>query len=167
MAVPYVGEIRMFAGTFAPVGWAFCDGTPLPISENEVLFQLIGTSFGGDGQATFNLPDLRGRIPLHRDNTFTFTQAAGTEQETITVQQMPVHSHAALASLDNAGGSVPTGNVTGQVGAAQIYREVPPAVAMKAQSLSPAGGSQPHENCQPFLCVNYIISMFGMFPSQT
>ena len=172
MAQPYVGEIRMFAGTFEPVGWAFCDGTPMPIAQNEVLFQLIGTTFGGDGQASFNLPNLQGRIPLHRGPgpdsvNYPFAQAAGTEQETLTIQQIPIHNHAALASLNNAGASVPTGNLTGQVGATQIYREATPASAMKAGSLSPAGGSQPHENCQPFTCINYIISLFGIFPSQT
>ena len=168
MAQPYVGEIRMFAGNFAPAGWMFCDGQLLPISENETLFQLIGTTYGGDGESTFALPNLQSRVPVHQQaNPYQLAATGGVEAVTLSVNQMPNHNHALLASLDNAGGSAPTGNVTGQVGATQIYREALPAAAMKAQSLSPAGGSQPHENCQPFLCVNYIISLFGIFPSPT
>lgn len=171
MAQPYVGEIRMFAGNFAPAGWMFCDGQLLPISENETLFQLIGTTYGGDGESTFALPGLQGRIPVHQGTggggTYQLAEAAGTETVTLTVNQIPNHSHPALASLNNAGASAPTGNVTGQVGATQIYREAAPAAVMKAQSLGPAGGSQPHENFQPYLCVNYIISLFGIFPSPT
>lgn len=172
MPEPYVGEIRMFAGNFAPNGWMFCEGQTLPISENEVLFQLIGTTYGGDGEQTFNLPNLASRVPIHMGTgpdgtTYQLGEMAGTEQETLTVQQIPNHNHALLASLNTAGGSAVLGNVTGQVGATQIYREAPPAVAMAATAVGPAGGSQPHENTQPFLCINFIISLFGRFPSQT
>src|SRR6266481_3956801 len=124
MAQPYVGEIRMFGGNFAPAGWQFCDGTLLPISEQETLFNLIGTTYGGDGQSTFAVPDLRGRLPIHQGGGFTLAQTGGAESVTLTVSQIPGHSHAMLASLDNALGSTPTNNLVGQVGATQIYREV-------------------------------------------
>jgi microcystin-dependent protein len=167
MAQPYVGEIRMFAGNFAPAGWMFCEGQLLPISENEVLFQLIGTTYGGDGQSTFALPDLRGRVPIHQGNGFILAETGGVEQVTLTSQQIPAHNHALLASLDNAGASAVQNNVTGQVGATQIYREVAPAANMSALAIGATGGSQPHTNFQPYLCVNFIISLFGIFPSPT
>lgn len=167
MAQPYVGEIRMFAGNFAPAGWMFCEGQLLPISENETLFQLIGTTYGGDGESTFALPDLRGRIPIHQGNGFILAETGGAEEITLTVNQIAAHSHPLLASQDTAGGSSPTNNLTGQVGATQIYREVPPAAAMSALSMSATGGSQPHTNFQPYLCVDFIISLFGIFPSPT
>src|SRR3954471_15920627 len=110
MAQPYVGEIRMFGGNFAPAGWSLCDGQLLPISENEVLFQLIGTTYGGDGQSTFALPDLRGRIPLHQGNGFTLAETGGVEEVTLTVQQIPSHSHAFLASANNASTANAQGN---------------------------------------------------------
>jgi microcystin-dependent protein len=172
MAQPYVGEIRMFAGNFAPAGWMFCEGQSLPISENETLFNLIGTTYGGDGQETFNLPNLQSRVPIHMgkgpdSTTYLLAEAAGVESVTLTVQQMPNHNHPLLASLNQAGGSSPTGNLTGSVGATQIYRETTPASAMSAQAVGPAGGSQPHENLQPYLCINFIISLFGIYPSPT
>jgi microcystin-dependent protein len=171
MPEPYVGEIRMFAGNFAPAGWMFCEGAPLPISENEVLFQLIGTTYGGDGQSTFNLPNLASRVPIHMGTspsgtTYQLAEAAGTEQETLTVQQIPIHTHALLASTDIPTQNSPTSNVVGQA-AAKFYRAGTAAIQMNAQSLGPTGGSQPHENTQPFLCINFIISLFGVFPTQT
>ena len=145
-----------------------CQGQTLPISEYETLFALIGTTYGGDGQSTFNLPDLRGRLPIHMGTnagtTFVPGEAAGTESVTLTVSQLPAHNHALIASTNNAGASTPNNNVTGQVGATQIYREVAPAAAMAASAVLPVGGGQPHENRQPFLCVNFIISLFGVFP---
>ena len=167
MAQPYVGEIRMFGGNFAPAGWMFCEGQLLPISENETLFQLIGTTYGGDGQETFALPDLRGRIPIHQGNGFILAETGGAEEITLTVNQIPAHGHAMIASLNNAGGSSPTNNLTGQVGASQIYREVAPASPLAPQAVSSTGGSQPHTNFQPYLCVDFIISLFGIFPSPT
>ena len=167
MAQPYVGEIRMFAGNFAPAGWMFCEGQLLPISEYETLFNLIGTTYGGDGQSTFALPDLRGRLPLHQGGGFVLAETGGAEEITLTVQQIAAHNHALLASLNNAGGSTVSGNVTGQVGATQIYREVAPAVALSPLAMGNTGGSQPHTNFQPYLCVDFIISLFGIFPSPT
>lgn len=167
MAQPYVGEIRMFAGNFAPVGWMFCEGQLLPISENETLFQLLGTTYGGDGESTFALPDLRGRIPIHQGNGFILAETGGAEEITLTVNQIPAHTHPLLASLDVAQAATVSGNVTGQVGAAQIYREAPATIPMAAQACGPVGGSQPHTNFQPYLCVDFIISLFGLFPSPT
>ena len=167
MAQPYVGEIRMFGGNFAPAGWMFCEGQLLPISENETLFNLIGTTYGGDGQSTFALPDLRGRIPLHVGNGLTLAETGGVETVTLTVSQIPAHSHPLLASLNNAGANTPTGNVVGQVGATQIYREAPAGSPLSPSAVSAIGGSQPHNNFQPYLCIDFIISLFGIFPSPT
>ena len=172
MAQPYVGEIRMFAGNFAPAGWMFCEGQLLPISENETLFNLIGTTYGGDGQSTFALPDLRGRVPIHMGNVsfgnFTLAQAGGVEGVTLTATQMPAHTHAVQASNAVATLATPQGNLTGQA-AAKLYRAAPAGttlVSLNVQSVASTGGNQPHENFQPYLCIDFIISLFGIFPSQ-
>jgi microcystin-dependent protein len=167
MAQPYVGEIRMFGGNFAPAGWFFCEGQLLPISEYETLFNLIGTTYGGDGQSTFALPDLRGRIPLHQGNGFTLAQTGGVETVTLTVSQTPAHSHALLATGNAATGASPAGTVLATAAAATItpYGSDNPIGSLSAQALSSVGGSQPHENMQPYLCVDFIISLFGIFPS--
>jgi microcystin-dependent protein len=172
MAQPFVGEIRMFAGNFPPVGWMFCDGNPLPISENDVLFTLIGTTYGGDGQETFNLPNLQSRIPIHMGTassgtTYQIGEAAGVESVTLTVNQIPQHNHPLTASND-AGSQVNAGNaVLAAQSPVSIYRPnaVAPNVPMNASSVSPVGGSQPHDNMQPYICINYIISLFGLYPS--
>lgn len=168
MAQPYVGEIRIFAGNFAPAGWMFCDGQLLPISENETLFQLIGTTYGGDGQSTFALPDLQGRLPLHQGNGRILAETAGTEDVTLTVQQIPVHNHALLASTAFAGDSNPFNRLTATSTGASIYSAVNGVgVPLHPQALQLTGGSQPHDNLMPFLCVNFIISLFGIFPQRT
>src|SRR5688572_13924005 len=173
MAQPYVGEIRMFAGNFPPNGWMFCDGNLLPISENETLFQLIGTMYGGDGESTFALPNLQSRVPLHFGNgpdgvTYQMTEMAGVESVTLTTQQIPVHTHPLTASTADGTVPNPEGNVLAQTPAGIFpYFEDPPTSNMNAAAITPVGGSQPHENCQPFLCINYIISLFGIFPSPT
>jgi microcystin-dependent protein len=167
MAQPYVGEIRMFAGNFAPAGWMFCEGQLLPISENETLFNLIGTTYGGDGQSTFALPDLRGRLPMHFGTGFILAETGGAEEITLTVQQIPAHSHALLATA-NAGDQVnPANNLVAQNTAVQLYIEDVPNVNAGPQAIGAVGGSQPHTNFQPYLCVDFIISLFGIFPSQT
>jgi microcystin-dependent protein len=170
MPEPYVGEIRMFAGNFAPNGWMFCEGQPLPISENDVLFQLIGTTYGGDGESTFNLPNLASRIPIHMGTgpdgtTYQIGELAGTEQETLTTQQIPSHTHQPTGANTPATQTTPGGVMFGQ-GVAQNYSFVS-GINISPQSVGPDGGSQPHENTQPFLCINFIISLFGVFPSQT
>jgi microcystin-dependent protein len=172
MAQPYVGEIRMFAGNFAPAGWALCDGTPMAISENETLFQLIGTTYGGDGQETFNLPNLASRVPIHMGTspggvTYQIGEMAGTEQETLTVQQIPNHTHPFTVSNTPAQANNPSGNLYAQSTQTNLYLQDQTNVSMNAASIGPQGGSQPHENTQPFLCINFIISLFGIFPSQT
>lgn len=169
MAQPYVGEIRIFAGNFAPVGWAFCQGQLLAITENEVLFQLIGTTYGGDGQATFQLPDLRGRFPIHQGNGLVIGEIAGTETVTLTTQELPGHTHGAVAS--GAGNVVSPQNAYwstdpfGNTAAYTTPTATPPN--MNANAIGNTGGSQPHENRQPYLAVNFIISLFGVFPTQT
>ncbi|MEO8379357.1 MAG: tail fiber protein [Acidobacteriota bacterium] len=169
MAQPYVGEIRMFAGNFAPAGWMFCEGQLLPISENETLFQLIGTTYGGDGQSTFALPDLRGRIPIHQGNGFILAETGGVEEVTLSVNQIPAHSHPALCTGDLANVAAPTNNVLAAPADVNTlpYGTDAPIGAMSPQSISSVGGSQPHTNFQPYLCVDFIISLFGIFPSPT
>jgi microcystin-dependent protein len=169
---PYVGEIRMFGGNFAPNGWMFCEGQTLPISENEVLFQLIGTTYGGDGRETFNLPNLASRVPIHMGTgpdgtTYQLGEMAGTEQETLTTQQIPVHSHAFIGSSNNGTEATPAGTFPATSTTLQPYTQETPSAPFAPSSITPAGGSQPHENTQPFLCINFIISLFGVFPSQT
>jgi microcystin-dependent protein len=169
MAQPYVGEVRIFAGNFAPAGWMFCEGQLLPISENETLFQLIGTTYGGDGESTFALPDLRGRIPLHQGNSFILAETGGAEEITLTVSQIPAHSHPPLGSTANAASNDPTSNVGAKITVASVfaYGTDGPFVTLPASTIGPTGGSQPHTNFQPYLCVNFIISLFGIFPSPT
>ena len=169
MAQPYIGELRMFAGNFAPQGWLFCEGQILPISENETLFQLIGTTYGGDGESTFALPDLRGRIPLHQGNGFILAESGGAEEITLTVTQSPVHSHPFLASANTATENSPANNVLAATTGATTfaYGTDAPLPTLHPTTLAPAGGSQPHTNFQPYLCINFIISLFGIFPSPT
>jgi len=167
MAQPYVGEIRMFAGNFAPAGWMFCEGQLLPISENETLFQLIGTTYGGDGQSTFALPDLRGRIPIHQGSGFVLAETGGAEEITLTVNQIAAHSHPLRVSSASATGTSP---VPGQVLAVALqdaYVEDLTPTNLNAAAIGMTGGSQPHTNFQPYLCVDFIISLFGIFPSPT
>ena len=167
MAQPYVGEIRMFAGNFAPAGWMFCEGQLLPISENETLFQLIGTTYGGDGESTFALPDLRGRIPIHQGNGFILAETGGVEEVTLTVPQIPAHSHPFLASTGGGNLNTPSGNLVAESAAVKIYIEDTPIAQMSPLAVGAVGGSQPHTNFQPYLCVDFIISLFGIFPSPT
>jgi microcystin-dependent protein len=167
VAQPYVGEIRIFAGNFAPAGWMFCDGQLLPISENETLFNLIGTTYGGDGENTFGLPDLRGRLPLHQGNGFALAQAGGVETVTLQTQQIPTHNHPMMASTAAGTQNAPSKSVTAASPSVLLYVGDVTDNNLAASAVSPTGGSQPHNNFQPYLCVNFIISLFGIFPSQT
>ena len=167
MAQPYIGEIRMFAGNFAPAGWSFCEGQLLQIAENETLFQLIGTTYGGDGESTFGLPDLRGRVPIHQGSGFVLAEGGGVEQVTLTLAQVPAHRHAlvgvaAAGNQTSAASALPASsfNVT-------PYLNQAPDGTMSPQAVTPVGGSQPHTNFQPYLCVEFIISLFGIFPNAT
>ena len=165
MGNPYVGEIRMFGGNFAPYGWAFCQGQLLPISENPTLFQLIGTTYGGDGQSTFALPDLRGRLPVHVGPGFVLGQIAGSETVTLTSSTTPAHNHAVVATSNPNTVAVPGANylATGP----DIYDQNVAGNATMAPAISSTGGNQPHNNFQPYLCIDFIISLFGIFPSQS
>lgn len=167
MAQPYVGEIRMFAGNFAPAGWMFCEGQLLSISENETLFNLIGTTYGGNGQDTFALPDLRGRLPLHMGNGFILAETGGVEEVTLTVSQIPAHSHSLLASTSAGTNTSPVINVLAESVVINPYIEDQANSNMNPDAVSAVGGSQPHTNFQPYLCINFIISLFGIFPSPT
>lgn len=166
MAQPYVGEIRMFAGNFAPAGWMFCEGQLLPISENETLFQLLGTTYGGDGQSTFALPDLRGRTPIHQGNGFILAETGGAEEITLTVNQIAAHSHAWLASNAAARSRSAVLNLPAEA-ASDGYVQPGTLVNLSPSAVGSTGGSQPHTNFQPYLCVDFIISLFGIFPSPT
>ena len=167
MAQPYVGEIRMFGGNFAPAGWMFCEGQLLPISENETLFQLIGTTYGGDGESTFALPDLRGRIPIHQGNGFILAETGGAEEITLTVNQIPSHGHPFLASGVSGSATDTSNSHPAHSLNVTPYINANPDASMKATVVQPVGGSQPHTNFQPYLCIDFIISLFGIFPSPT
>ena len=164
MAQPYVGEIRMFAGNFAPAGWMFCEGQLLPISENETLFNLIGTTYGGDGESTFALPDLRGRLPVHQGNGFILAETGGAEEITLTVQQIPAHCHPLLALDRPRQLEHPCREPAGRDNDDNLYIDDAPNSNLSPVAISPTGGSQPHTNFQPYLCVDFIISLFGIFP---
>lgn len=167
MAQPYVGEIRMFSGNFAPAGWMFCEGQLLPISEYETLFQLIGTTYGGDGESTFSLPDLRGRLPIHQGNGFILAETGGVETVTLTPSQIPAHGHALLGSTSPATSASPEQRRVASPAFDLFASASAPAAPLNAQSIAATGGSQPHSNMQPYLCVSFIISIFGIFPTPT
>lgn len=164
----FIGEIRMFGGNFAPLGWALCNGQLLPIAENEALFTLIGTTYGGDGQSTFALPDLRGRVPLHQSSTYPIGQSGGQEAIILTSQTTPGHTHqlsasAQVGTLNSPAGAFLAPNPVSAI--LQFGGDEP--VLYPPNLVTPQGGSQPHENLQPFQCVNFIISLEGIFPSQS
>jgi microcystin-dependent protein len=170
--MPYLGEIRMFAGGFAPLGWELCDGRILPIAEHDALFQLIGTTYGGDGQETFALPDLQGRVPIHMGTgpggvTYQLAETGGVEEVTLTVQQIPAHTHALLASRGAGNTANASGNVPAASPSVDLYIQDSPSVALPANTLGPSGGSQPHSNLMPHLAVTFIINTSGVFPTQT
>ena len=168
MGSPFVGEIRMFGGSFAPAGWSFCDGSLQLIANNSTLFNLIGTTYGGDGQSTFGLPNLLGRVPIHMGTggggTYVIGQLSGAESVTLTLNQIPLHNHTPQAS--NTGGSdTPNNNFWGKSTTGKPYALPSGALVMNAGAVQSSGGSQPHNNLIPYTCINYIISLFGVFPS--
>jgi microcystin-dependent protein len=166
MSQPFIGEIRMFAGNFAPLNWAFCDGSLIPISENDTLFNLIGTTYGGDGVQNFALPNLSCRIPIHQGPGFIIGQMSGVESVTLNINQIPQHTHAPVASNVAADSTNPSASVWGLATQARPYSAAAPTGPMHPASVGPSGGSQPHDNMAPFLVVSFIISLFGIFPSQ-
>lgn len=164
MSDPYIGEIRMFGGNFAPVGWLLCQGQLLPISEFDALFNLIGTTYGGDGQQTFALPNLQSRIPVHVGNGMPLGQTGGTETVTLITNQLPVHTHAPVAA---AVATTPSPNNAFWASYANMeFSNQPPATPMAPNALSPSGGNQPHENMPPFLAINFILAYEGIYPPQ-
>lgn len=171
MSQPYVGEIRMFGGNFAPNGWHFCDGTLLPIDQYETLFNLIGTTYGGDGQATFGLPDLRGRIALHQGagpgitHNYVIGEVAGVESVTLTTNTIPIHNHPWMASTAAASNPSPNSNVLAASATISPFVLDVAGPQLVSSTVQFVGGSQPHDNMMPFLCVNFILSLFGVYPS--
>ena len=171
MSEPFVGEIRMFAGNFAPRGWAFCDGQLLAVSQNDALFSLLGTIYGGDGRTTFGLPDMRGRIPIHAGHGPGLSERrlgakGGAEQVTLTVNQMPSHGHPARADTAIGTEANPSGNVTATSTAVDIYFDGTANSNMSSEAITHVGGSRSHTNLMPYLCVHFIIALFGNYPSR-
>jgi len=164
MAEPYLSEIRIFSFNFAPKGWAFCNGQLLPINQNQALFALLGTTYGGNGQTTFALPNLRGRVPIHMGNGHTLGEAAGSTSVTVNIQQLPTHIHALQATNNNGAVGNPTGAFLGGVN--NMYLDPTSLTTMAPGSVSSVGGSQPHNNMMPYLTLNFIIALQGIFPSR-
>lgn len=174
MGQPYVGEIRMFGGTFAPAGWMTCDGQLLPISDYDTLFNLIGTTYGGNGQTTFGLPNLAARVPIHQGsngtNNYNLAQNGGATSVTLTMQQLPVHTHPAVGDNNTAttNTGVPTNALYGNTSPNKIFAAgAIPGHLHTMMTLPAQGGSQPHDNMQPYLAITFIISIFGIYPSPT
>ena len=171
MSEPFVGEVRMFAGNFAPRGWAFCDGQLLAVSQNDALFSLLGTIYGGDGRTTFGLPDLRGRVPIHAGSGPGLSPRrlgakAGSENETLTVNQLPSHTHAMQGSNQNTLFAPPAGRMVGVQTQLDLYRALDQDANMATSSITNVGGSRSHTNLMPFLCINFIIALVGIYPSR-
>jgi microcystin-dependent protein len=172
MSEPFVGEIRMFAGNFAPQGWAFCDGQLLAVSQNDALFSLFGTVYGGDGRTTFGLPDLRGRVPMHAGTGPGLSQRrlgarGGTETATVAVDQIPSHTHQMKASGDLAGRANPQDNLPAKSAQIELYSGDAPDVALSPSAISAVGDNQPHSNLMPFLCIHFIVALVGIYPSRS
>ena len=170
MSQPYVGEVRLFAGNFAPLGWMSCDGQLLPIADYDVLFNLIGTAYGGDGQNTYALPDLRGRVPVHQgsngQSNYVIGESGGVESVTLVANQMPAHRHAMLASTSAASATHGPSEVLGSSATMRLYGTGTPNMAMDPNAITQVGGGQPHDNMPPFVALSYIVSLFGVFPTQ-
>jgi microcystin-dependent protein len=165
MAEPFLSEIRLVSFVFAPKGWALCNGQLLPINQNQALFSLLGTTYGGDGRVNFALPDLRGRVPIHVGDGHTLGERAGEQAHTLTVSELPIHSHAAMASATSGTQNIPANNMVLSQRAAEIYRPPSNLTPMIPGTMSNIGGSQAHLNMQPFLTLNFCIALQGIFPS--
>ena len=163
MAEPFLSEIRIMSFAFAPIGWALCNGQELPINQNQALFSLLGTTFGGDGRVTFALPDLRGRTPIHVGSGHTLGERAGAQAHTLSIAELPTHTHALYGNAQNATTPVPTGNVL--AAANNLYRGASDLASLTPGSATNTGGSQAHQNMQPFLTLNFCIALQGIFPS--
>ncbi len=171
MSDPFVGEIRMFAGNFAPRNYALCDGQLLAVSQNDALFSLFGTIYGGDGRTTFGLPDLRGRVPLHYGSGPGLTprvigNKSGSETATVSEAQLPAHSHPMQATEDLADTPNPGGKIAARSTSVDLYISEAPGTALRTDSITAVGGGQAHPNLMPYLCVNFIVALFGVYPSR-
>lgn len=166
MSTPFLGEVKLVSFNFPPKGWAECNGQLMPINQNQALFAILGTTYGGNGQTTFALPDLRGRVPVHFGSSFTLGQKAGEEAHTLTINELPTHIHALMNNPTNATSDTPSAEVMLGTAALDAYHAPTDLVALEPSIISSVGGSQPHENRQPFLTLNYIIALQGIFPSQ-
>ncbi|MGJ8570400.1 MAG: phage tail protein [Hoeflea sp.] len=171
MSEPFVGEIRMFAGNFAPRGWAFCDGQLLAVSQNDALFTLLGTIYGGDGRTTFGLPDMRGRLPIHAGHGPGLSERrlgakGGAENVTVTVNQLPSHTHVYNASTTAATANTPQDAFIGESPTIDVFSEATASTTLSSSAISQVGGSQPHTNLMPYICVNFIIALVGIYPSR-
>ena len=165
MSEPFLSEIKIVSFNFAPKGWALCNGQTLPINQNQALFSLLGTTYGGNGQTTFALPNLRGQVPIHMGNGHTLGEAAGSTSVTINIQQLPTHLHALVGSKDN--GAVNVGSPNGYLAqSTALYHSPTSLTTLHPQSVSSIGGNQPHNNMMPYLVLNFIIALQGIFPSQ-
>ena len=166
MAEPFLSEIRIFSFNFPPKGWAFCNGQFLPINQNQALFALLGTTYGGNGQTTFALPNLQGKVPIHEGNGHTLGEAAGSSSVTLTLQQMPQHMHFLNATSNNVNNvQEPGGNFPARLGSS-VYSDPTSLQAARPDSVTNVGGSQPHTNMMPYLVLNFCIALQGIFPSQ-
>ena len=172
MSEPFVGEIRMFAGNFAPNGWAYCDGQLLAVSQNDALFSLYGTIYGGDGRTTFGLPDLRGRVPIHAGSgpglsTRNLGAKAGAENVTLTTNQLPSHTHPVKGTNDAGNSTEPAGRLPASSTTIDLYVSTAPTVDFNASAVPAVGGSSSHNNLMPYLCIHFIIALFGVYPSRS
>ena len=165
MAEPFLAEIRIFSFSFAPRGWAMCNGQLLPINQNQALFSLLGTTYGGDGRVTFALPDLRGRAQIHQGSGHTLGERAGEQAHTVNINEIPTHTHVLNASSNTGDTPVPSNNVLAQ--ASNVYRAEDNLTSLNPAAVSNVGGSQAHENMQPYLTLNFCIALQGIFPSQS
>ncbi len=171
MSEPFVGEIRMFAGNFAPRGWAFCDGQLLAVSKNDALFSLLGTIYGGDGRTTFGLPDLRGRIPIHAGtgpglSARRLGAKSGSEKETLTTNQLATHTHDWNANKEDATGAAPQGKVLAKAVGLRFWEPAGQNASLASSTIDNTGGSRSHTNLMPTLCIHFIIALFGIYPSR-
>jgi len=167
MTEPFLGEIKFFGFDFAPRGWAMCNGQLLPISQNQALFSILGTTYGGDGRTSFALPDLRGRTPVHKGAGLVLGERSGQEQHTLISSELPVHTHVALASSDPGSTPIPTGNVLAGSAPNELYHAATNPVGLRSETIGPTGGGQPHSNMQPYAVLNFCIALQGIFPSRS
>ena len=167
MAEPFLSEIRIMSFGFPPKGWAFCDGQLLPINQNQALFSLLGTTYGGDGRVNFGLPNLQGRVPMHMGNSHTLGEIGGEQSHTLSISEIPTHTHQANASSTEAGNAVPANNLLANSAPNSLYGPAQNLTALNAATVAAVGGSQAHLNMQPFLVLSFCIALQGIFPSQT